>query len=406
MGKFTSDFYPPRRHLPLVRLAQILAPVWAILAQQIWLEVDTESKKLLTELQGQRLLILPNHPTFQDPVITFLLSGVMGQAYYYLSALELFDSPLASFFQGLGVYSIRRGLSDRPSIAQTIDLLTQPGCHLVIFPEGGCSFQNDTVMPFRSGALQLAMQALNRFAKQGDALPDLYCVPIAIKYRYQNEMQPVIRRTLTRLEQGLKLPVKPMADEYQRLRMISQRVLQQIEQDYELHTPDVLQQPWNQRITRLREEVLSRCEQSLGLPTNPHEGLRERTYRIQDTLKQRQDALESEDAIPTTGLMDYQLLEKSVKRLLNFEAIYDGYVAEKPTSERFLDTLVRLEREVFDVDQPAPKSLRKALLKAGEPVNLKDWFEPYRRDRIATINHLTLKIQQGVQTNLDRLNET
>jgi len=409
VGKVEQDFYPPRRKLPLVRLAQFLAPTWAFVTQRIWLEADYDSLRILSELRRDRVLLLPNHPTFQDPVVSFLLSGVTGESFYFLSAIELFNSALAPFFQGIGVYSIRRGLSDRASIAQTIDLLTQPECHLVIFPEGGCSFQNDTVMPFRAGGVQLAFQALNRSAKQGEPIPDLYVVPVAIKYFYRRDMTPVIKRTMAQLERSLGItPAK--ADNYQRLRAIAQKVLVKVEQDYGMHSPDVESKSWNERIERLREQVLAHCERALGLPINSAEALRERTYRIEYALKQRADALESAESTETDAtsesLRKYRLLEKSVKRLLNFDAIYDGYVAENPTPERFLDTLVRLEREVFDIDQPPPKSFRKAVLKAGEPINLKDWFEQYRSDRGKTVNDLTLKIQQAVQMNLDLLNQS
>ena len=90
--------------------------------------------------------------------------------------------------------------------------------------------------------------------------------------------------------------------------------------------------------------------------------------------------------------------------MLNFDAIYDGYVAANPTQERFLDTLTRLEREVFDIDKPPPKGYRQARVKVGELVNLKDFFADYQRDRAGTVNAVMLKIQQAVQNNLDLLN--
>jgi len=57
-------------------------------------------------------------------------------------------------------------------------------------------------MPFRPGAVQLAMQAMQRQVKQGtpvEALEDLYAVPIALKYRYQGDMAPAIEQTLKQL---------------------------------------------------------------------------------------------------------------------------------------------------------------------------------------------------------------
>ncbi len=90
---------------------------------------------------------------------------------------------------------------------------------------------------------------------------------------------------------------------------------------------------------------------------------------------------------------------------MNFDAIYDGYVAQNPTQERFLDTLTRLEREVFDIDKPPPKGHRQARVKIGEPLNLKDVFADYQRDRGYTVNAVMLEIQQAVQKNLDLLNQ-
>ncbi len=90
---------------------------------------------------------------------------------------------------------------------------------------------------------------------------------------------------------------------------------------------------------------------------------------------------------------------------MNFDAIYDGYVAQNPTQERFLDTLTRLEREVFDIDKPPPKGHRQATVKIGEPFNLKDVFADAKRDRGYTVNAVMLEIQQAVQKNLDLLNQ-
>ena len=89
---------------------------------------------------------------------------------------------------------------------------------------------------------------------------------------------------------------------------------------------------------------------------------------------------------------------------LNFDSIYDGYVAEAPTSERFLDTLMRLEKEVFELEKPVSKGPRKALIRIGEPVNLKDYVQAYKQDRGTTTEQLTQRLQQAVQANLDLMN--
>ncbi|MEB3336833.1 MAG: lysophospholipid acyltransferase family protein [Leptolyngbyaceae bacterium] len=395
MDNKAPDFYPPQLHPLLVRVFQILAPIVTHFQYRVDLKVSADSLEKMRGLRDQRCLMLPNHPTFHDPIVIFLLSGRLKQPFYYLAAYEQFKGFFRYFFPKVGVYSIRRGLADRASIAQTLELLTQPQCHLVIFAEGGCSFQNDTVMPFRSGAVQMAFQAMNKWVKQGEPVPDLYVVPISIKYRYTEDMTQVIDQTLSRLETALQVPTAPSP--YERLRAIAERVLVSLELDYELHTPDTSQQPWNERILKLRSHILECCEQKLSLPTNLGEPVRERVYKILYALESKAATLE------TKGIWSPDFIYQAMMRLLNFDAIYDGYVAADPTPERFLDTLTRLEREVFKIDQPVPKGHRQALLQVGEPINLKAHFEQYQKNRTGTVNTLVDQLHQTVQENLNLL---
>lgn len=420
MAHSKPNFYLPLLNPFLVHLTQFIAPCVASWFFQFELVVSHECLEKIRSLKNQRLLLLPNHPTFQDPIVMFVLSAKLGQMFYYLAAYELFNGSLGGLFQRLGVYSIRRGLVDRPSIAHTLALLTQQCCRLVVFPEGGCSFQNDTVMPFRVGAVQIAFQAMSKIVKQGEPIPDLYVIPVSIKYRYIQDMTKAIAQTLNRLEQALNLKVVSGASPYERLRALAQQVLVKVEQEYGVHSPAKCELPWDQRISLLRNYVLENCEQQLGISSNPKELARERTYRIENVLKTKVNQFEAQTVISESDLLKVDsatspeatsidsstaLIEKSVKRLLNFDAICDGYVAENPTPERFLDTLMRLEREVFDIDKPPAKGYRQAKVKIGEPVNLKDFFADFERDRAGTVNAVTLKIQQSVQHNLDLLNQ-
>lgn len=423
------EFFPPRLTPWVVRCVQAIALPLGRWMYWVRLDLSEGDRKTLETLRDQRVLLLPNHPTFHDPIVMFLLSAATQQPFHFLAALETFIKPktmfmispgmnpiqgifssewfqrlVRAFFQRLGMYSIRRGLADRASISQTIDLLATSGTHLVIFPEGGCSFQNDTVMPFRPGGIQLAFQALNRFAKKQEPLPDLYVLPIAIKYFYAEDPQPIIEATLARLETTLQVTPDAEADHYSRLRTVAGAVLNRLEQEYHLTTVETSHQPWNQRIEALKLAVLQACEEQLGINANPEEFIRERVYRIQYAVRGQG----SDDATgETTGdqFFSTQAVEKATARLLNFDAIYDGYVAENPTPERFLDTLVRLEREVFDIDQPPPKGHRQAVIQLGEPINLKDSFAAYRSDRSGTVDGIVATAQQRVQKKLMQLRD-
>ena len=87
--------------------------------------------------------------------------------------------------------------------------------------------------------------------------------------------------------------------------------------------------------------------------------------------------------------------------LLNFDAIYDGYVAEKPEDERFLDTLNRLERAVFKLNKHSRKGTRQAMIKISKIIDLQDYYPSYQENKAETIENLTQIIQKLVQNNLN-----
>lgn len=383
------EFYPDRQHPLLTRLFQSLGFALAWWKFQLRLRVSWEDVAKLRQLRGSRVILLPNHPTFNDPVVLFLLSAQAGEIFYYLSAYGNFKGLTGKLLQRLGAYSIKRGVGDRTSIAYTLNLLTtKPDCQLVIFAEGGCSFQNDTVMAFRTGGVQLTMQAMARIVKQTGEIPNIYLLPVSLKYRYTRPMNAVIENSLTSLEQALGITPE-ILDFYPRLRAIGECVAAQFEREYIGH---LLTGSLNDRIEQIRAEMLITCERDIGLEPLPSLPLRERVYRVQAIVEEQEN--------PSPEL---QKIYQSTVRLLNFDALYDGYVAAAPTAERFLDTLTRLEREVFNIDQPEPKGDRLAYVKLGDPVNLADYYAAYRGDRTATVAELTAQMERVVQANLDIL---
>jgi 1-acyl-sn-glycerol-3-phosphate acyltransferase len=389
---FDPPFYPPQLNPLLTRICQSISYPAAYCVYQLELAIAPADIERLKAIEEERIVYLPNHPTLDDGVVLFLLSTRLGQLFHYIVAYEAFKGLQGKFLQRIGAYSIRRGLGDRLSIVQTLKLLQEPACRLVIFPEGGCSYQNDTVMPFRSGAVELALKAMNRLVQHDTTVPNFYLVPVSLKYRYTSSMNSVIERTISRLEEALNLnPV--VSDFYQRLRVIAEQVLLNLEREYGIENNLIIEKDWNQRIEQLKNRVLDECEQKLNLTPAAQLPMRERVYKIQSILESRSEQLLEDEET-------YDALYQTTVRLLNFNAIYDGYVASDPTPERFMDTLIRFEREVFQINHPQPKGNRKAHLSIGEPIDLKDYFYLYKQNREATVENLTEQLQQTVQTNL------
>ena len=399
-------FYPPKQNWLITRLIQSISYPLARVLYKFRISVSESDVGKVRQIDDSRLVYVCNHPTLEDGISVFVLSARLGQMLHYIVARETFKGWMGWLIQRLGCYSIRRGVGDRTSISQTLSLLKEPQCRVVIFPEGGCSYQNDTIMPFRPGAIQLPMSVLAQLAKKSpDNVPDFYVVPLSLKYRYVQPMHHVIDQILSRLETRLDLSPPdldkdddPATRDYQRLRQIAHEVILQIENEAGLSHS--MRLDWNARIERLRQAFIDQCETALNIEPNLNLPIRERVYKVQATLEEIA-AGEPSDTVAAGGDRWDSLYWDAV-RLLNFDAIYDGYVAESPTPERFLDTLTRLEREVFHIEHARPKAPRRACFHVGDPINLKDYLADYKRDRTGTVDVLAKRLRTLMQANLDK----
>ena len=388
-----AKFIPPQLNPLFTRLIQSIFYLVAYFGYKIKLVISDRDVAQVKAISHQRVVYLPNHSNLDDGLVVFLLSARLGQLFHYIVAHEAFGGLIGKLMPLVGVYSIRRGVGDRSSIRQTLEILQQPGSKLVIFPEGGCSYQNDTVIPFRTGAIELSFKAMEKLIKQEADIPDFYLVPVSLKYTYPKATDTQIAESLGGLEAALSIqPVKE--DFYLRLRAISARVLANLEAEYGVTPVDLTD--WNQRIEYLRKHLLDYCEKKLDITPATELPNRERIYKVQAILR-------SLDATAQQSQINYQHLYQTTVRLLNFDVIYDGYVAAKPTPERFFATLDRLEREVFNLDRPKFKGLRKAIVKTATPINLKKYYQNTNNDfsRQQVINNLTQAMQQQVQAYLD-----
>ncbi|WP_319419067.1 lysophospholipid acyltransferase family protein [Pleurocapsa sp. FMAR1] len=388
-----ARFIPPQLNPLFTRLIQSIFYLVAYFGYKIKFVIDDRDVAQLKAISHQRVVYLPNHSNLDDGLVVFLLSARLGQLFHYIVAYEAFAGLIGKLMPMVGVYSIRRGVGDRYSIKQTLQILQQPESKLVIFPEGGCSYQNDTVIPFRTGAIELSFKAMEKLIKQEADIPDFYLVPVSLKYTYPQATDAKIAESLGGLEAALSIqPVKE--DFYLRLRAISAQVLANLEAEYNV-TLDLTD--WNQRIEYLRKHLLDYCEEKLDITPATELPNRERIYKVQAILRSLDNTTAKQSQI------NYEHLYQTTVRLLNFDAIYDGYVADNPTPERFFATLDRLEREVFNIDRPKPKGLRQAVVKTATPINLKKYYQNINSDssRQQVINNLTQEIQQQVQAYLN-----
>ena len=397
------DFKPPKLNTTAIQVAKAVIPlVNRFYLKGLTLDIDADSIAHLKTADGHPTVLAPNHAAHADPVVMFLLSKRLSQQYYFMAARESFDTGkfgnLRSFLlQRFGAYSIIRGTADRNAFRTTREILTNGDRPIVIFGEGEISRQNDTVMRFERGVTQLCFWALDDMQKAEIDKP-LYIVPIGIKYQYPQDMWSAIDTALTRLEHAILPPTdqKPV-ERYERLRQIGVTVLRTLAAEYQYKVDDTV--PLDVHIQKLKGQILSRAEQIMGIHTEADVLTRVRALKNlvdAEIYKDIEQMTEYERKIHEELLQKFQQFYPDLERLINFIAISDGYVAEAPSPERFLEVIIRLEREVFGTAKM--RGPRVATLRVGEPKNLRDCYDTYKAQKRETVEQITFELETAVQS--------
>ena len=397
------DFKPPKPNTTAIQVTKALMPlINRLYLKGITLDIDAESISRLKMTDGHPTVLAPNHSARADPAVMFLLSKQLSQQYYYLTARETFDKgkfgSLCSFLlQRFGAYSIVRGTADRNAFRTTRELLSEGNSPLVIFAEGEISRQNDTVMRFERGIVQLCFWALDDMMKAEISKP-LYVVPIGIKYHYPQDMWNDIDAALTELEKNILPPAeRTPIERYDRLRRIGVAIFKTLAAEYQYKVDETVS--LDMHIQKLKEQILFHAERIMGIHSETDVLTRVRTLKnIVDAEVYRdiEQMTEYEQKIHEELLQKFQRFYPDLERLINFIAISDGYVAEEQSPERFLEVIIRLEREVFGASKM--RGPRVASVRVGEPKNLRECYDTYKAQRRETVEQITLELETVVQT--------
>ena len=398
------DFRPPKENSLMIGAANLLLPLIMRFSQKISeVNIDEESFRRLKATDGFSTVLIPNHVNHADPYVIFVLSKKLKQRFRYLAAQESFYAQAGARFRGfflqrLGCYSVIRGAVDRESFRMTREILSKGEQKLVAFAEGEISQQNDTVMPFESGMVQLCFWAMDDMKKVGDIKP-VYIVPIGIKYVYQKDMSGEIEKALTRLEHTIRPEnSNPPEDSYHRLRNVGTALLEILAKEYQLRLSQ--DSSLNERIQLLREHILSQIEDFMGIvpqsSSSPLRRVRTIRNRIDDEVYgEEDDVTEYKSEVHKQRLAKIRQFYLDLNRLINFIAIYDGYVSEKPSQERFLEVIGRLEIEVFGHSKP--RGPMTAFIRVGTPKNISDVYDTYKKAKRQVTEQLTLELETEVQ---------
>ncbi len=256
------------------------------------------------------------------------------------------------------------------------------------------SYLNDLVQPFKSGAVDIGMQAVVEAQRTRPGWT-AYLIPMAFKYRYRKPIRPILERRLQRMEQRLSLR-KGVLLLQQRLTAIVTELLRRQEIAHDLK-PDADQlAELSDRVHKVRQAILAQIEGEYSGPAvKPQAETMDRAWRLSSYLR---------DFMAQGARIGSKLQEKmrddlaALKRIVQMGSWQPNYLDLDPSEERLAETVLKLEREVYQINRPHPLAKRDVFVRTGEPIDLGPLVPAYLCDGQAVRHRIAEQLHDTIQT--------
>jgi hypothetical protein len=440
------EFIPPRLNPLVLQSCQLLLPLWL------------QSKTNLTEIRGDRLEILADlyhrfqqgkirflmafrHPSINDPYcMGYLLWKLLPQAakakriqlssplhahFIYDRGIPLWAGVAVGWlFSRLGGSPIQRGKADLMGLRSIRSLFTDGIYPLAASPEGGTNGHNEVVSSLEPGLAQFGFWCIDDLRKQKRD-EEVFIVPIGIQYHYITPPWKEIENILTQLESESGLTSPPNSSDnldefvlYQRLFKLGEHLLSLMEdfyrQNYHKSLPKIEQesdpnQILGTRLKNLLNVALDVAEQYFNLSASGN--LIDRCRRLEQAgwdCIYREDFKDSNSvSLVEKGLAD-RLAEEASLRMWNmrivesFTTVTGQYVKEKPSAERFAETILLLWDLVTKIKGEnaafRPQlGKQRVQMTIGEPLSVSERWDSYKANRRQAVADITQDLQIALE---------
>ncbi len=346
---------------------------------------------------GDRLLLLPNHPTHADAPIFYEALRQAGIRSHVMAAYDVFLRRRidAWVMQRLGAFSVDREGSDQRAMKRAMQVLGEGRFALTIFPEGNVYLENDRVTPFNEGAAFLAVRALSAEADASAVDRRVLAVPVAIKVTHTTDVRAALRQRVADLARELGLNVQVQDPPLEAMRTVGLAALRRNLRQRGLEPPD--ESELRPTIERAAGAVLAALERKLEIEPRPRETLHDRVRKCRRVIHEtRTDPQRHVDHAVATTWADEAML---AYRILSYSG---QYVAERGTIDRYAETIEKLAEDLYRRMMP-PVGPRAAFVRFQEPIDVGGYIGEARRTREA-VRALTAACESSVQAGLDELN--
>jgi 1-acyl-sn-glycerol-3-phosphate acyltransferase len=347
---------------------------------------------------GDGVLLCPNHTDHADSHMLFELSRQVGRPFCYMVAYQILQGYRGWFLPRIGAFPVDREGTDLSAFKTAVDILARAKNPLVIFPEGEIHHLGDRVTPLREGALAVATTATKRL---GEAGKTVWVVPVALKYRFLEgtDPTPALLDLMDELERRANWWVERDRPIVSRIYRFAEGMMALKEYEYfgESRCGSL-----PERLAGLREFILERLE-SRRLPESRRQPAASLNVpeRVKNVRRACLDALADSTTTPDDARSLHRDLHDVFVAFQTFS--YPGdYLREAPTLERAAETLMKFEEDFLGVSEVTPRGPRRAILRVGEPIDVREAIVAMGKPRLA-VPALTAQLERRLQALLDAI---
>lgn len=347
---------------------------------------------------GVGIILTPNHADETDLKVCWDLSRRCGRRFLFMMNREAFAEGFGIagwWLQRLGGFSVERGGDNAHAKRFAIEIVKRGEEVLVIFPEGEIYYLNDLVQPFKSGAVDIGMQAVIEARR---TRPDwtAFLVPLALKYRYRQPIFPVLERRIQRMERHL-CRRRDGAGFGGRLARIAAELLHRQELAHHLAPGSDRLAELSERVQEVRREVLAHVEEKYAgaITTTPTSTLMDRVWRLSSYLRKLLIQVRQFSATSRAQFIK-DLAELS--RVAQMGSWQPQYLDADPSQERLAEMVLKMEREVYGIKRPHQLAPRDVFLRIGEPIDLGQFAPAYSQDAGAVRHKVAEQLHDAIQT--------
>ena len=345
---------------------------------------------------GSGVILAPNHADETDFKVCLVLSRRCGRRFLFMANREAFDEGFGTagwWLQRLGAFSVERGGKSEGAKRYAINLVKRGQEVLVIFPEGEIFYLNDLVQPFKSGAVEIGMHAVVE-SQRTETDWTVYLIPLAIKYRYRKPIRHILERRIRRMEQYLLLRKSGLSFQ-KRMEHILAVMLHRQELAHDLKPASDRLTELGERVKEVREAILTRIEgKYAGQTVRSQAQPMDRAWRLSSHLR---SLLTQVGRFRTTIQEQIRTDLASLKRIVQMGSWQPQYVDLDPSQERLAEMVLKLEREVYQIQRPRQLANRGVFLRIGEPIDLGRFVSDYLKDAQSVRHGVAEQLRDQIQ---------